>query len=102
MNLSVAVDESVLDEQHPYQPERALWTAVLVDAIEDYWHVPGYLAPNVRPLWQRQVRVWFDSQDRRVGSFWWICQVLGLDPCAVRSRIGDPECHKRLNTRFQH
>ena len=98
VNLALALDVDPALDDRPYQPEQA---AVLIAAVDDYWHVAGHLAPNLRPQWQRQARAWFDSPDCHIGSFWWIAQVLNLDPCAVRSRIGDPRCRELLNTRFQ-
>jgi hypothetical protein len=65
--------------------ERCLWTAVLLQAIED---CAGYgVGKRARPRAQYFARLWFKSANRDVGSFLWICDELELEPSSVRRRI---------------
>lgn len=64
---------------------RALWSAVLFDALATLklWRRDGKNA-----LEGRKAEQWLLHADERgVGSFAWVCQVLGIDPVAARERL---------------
>ncbi|MGC9196292.1 MAG: hypothetical protein ACP5IL_12675 [Syntrophobacteraceae bacterium] len=80
--------------------ELGLWSAVLLQAIEDYHRKgAGYeVAVNGIKLrgWyydremrrdRRRAEGWFKSTNQSVGSFLWICDMLQLDPDRVWARI---------------
>jgi hypothetical protein len=80
--------------------ELGLWSAVLLQAIEDYRRKgTGYeVAVNGLKLrgWyydremrrdRRRAEQWFKSQNQNVGSYLWICDILQLDPDRVWARI---------------
>ena len=60
------------------QPELNLWSAVLERAIKD-WHKLKY-------RWE--LRQYFTSPSRGIGSFLWICELLGFNPEQIRVRLG--------------
>ncbi len=79
-------------------PEYELVAAILLRAVDDLCGVrlPGckndldrrQLETNLRRAAQR----WFEAERRTAGSFLWCCELLGLDPQAVRrnlKRLGD-------------
>ena len=67
-------------------PETILWSRVLLQAI---WDLSGIKlkVPKKETTLQRITRVWFSSFNDSPGSFIWICNVLSLDPDAVRQRV---------------
>ncbi len=80
--------------------ELELWGAVLLQAIEDYHRKgSGYeVAVNGIRLrgWyydreirgdKRRAEAWFKSKSLELGSYLWICDLLGLDPERVWARI---------------
>jgi hypothetical protein len=74
-------------------PEAELWTAVIVQAIDDLDRGTS-LRPNGA---QVSAREWFASNSDEVGSFVWTCHVINVDPSFIRSRlakkhrIGNPD-----------
>jgi hypothetical protein len=77
-----------------------LWSAVLLQAIEDYHRKgTGYeVAVNGFKLrgWyydremrrdRRRAEGWFKSKNQDVGSFLWICDILQLNPDRVWEKI---------------
>ena len=54
---------------------KELWAAVLEQAIQDFNR--GY-------FYAENARAWFESESEEIGSFLWICRMLGVD--AERTR----------------
>lgn len=65
-------------------PELELWRNVLWIAIRDR---QGQFGKNL----QRDAQAWLNSDRKEVGSFRWVCDILNLDPQAVR-RIPSNMC----------
>lgn len=59
---------------------KRLWAAVLDQAIRDALGGNLYLR---KTAW-----AWFHSEHQRVGSFLWICTILGLNPRFVQTLVG--------------
>ena len=56
--------------------ERDLWIAVILIAVDDLTGKdPGYA---------RDASDWFYSSEQNVGSFIWVCHLLGVEPTAIR------------------
>lgn len=68
-------------------PETILWSRVLLQAIWDLSGIKLKLPKREAPTLQRITRAWFSSFNDSPGSFIWICDVLSLDPDAVRQRV---------------
>jgi hypothetical protein len=68
-------------------PEMVLWTRVLLQAIWDLAGVKLKVQKSEAPRLQRKTRVWFLASKQSPGSFIWICNILSLDPDAVRERV---------------
>jgi len=68
-------------------PESILWSRVLLRAIWDLSETKLKLPKKEAPTLQRITRAWFSSFNDSPGSFIWICNVLSLDPDAVRQRV---------------
>ena len=73
-------------------PERRLVVAILEDALRTV--VKGkFLADNISHVIGGKERMladdikWFASRARGVGSFEWVCEVLGLDEDYIRGQI---------------
>jgi hypothetical protein len=64
--------------------ERALWVAVL-EAARDELHSDATPAKD-----RESLRAWFASEEVVCQSYAWICEVLGLDPDAVRVAYATP------------
>jgi hypothetical protein len=54
---------------------KRLWAAVLEQAIEDV---------NRGGFYAQKARVWFQSKSEDVGSFLWVCWMLGIDPDSTK------------------
>jgi hypothetical protein len=68
-------------------PEMVLWSRVLLQAIWDLAGIKLKVQKSEAPRLQRRTRAWFLSTKDSVGSFIWICNILSLDPDAVRERV---------------
>jgi hypothetical protein len=68
-------------------PETILWSRVLLQAIWDLSGIKLKVPKKEAPTLQRITRAWFSSFNDSPGSFIWICNVLSLDPDAVRQRV---------------
>ena len=70
---------------------RALWAAVLSQAIDDLQRDPSLTyVPSVRRAllhWQRDACAWFISEAEGRQSFIWVCELLRMDPGYVRDRV---------------
>ena len=75
--LSCVISRSVIITDS----DRDLWLAVINQALDD-------LTATERPL-KRSARAWFLSSNRNAGSFIWVCDLVGLEPTAVRRRQFD-------------
>ena len=64
-------------------PEAELWTAVILQAIDDLGRRTR-LSPRSA---QTDAREWFASEDDAVGRFIWACRVIDVDPSFIRSRL---------------
>ena len=83
---AIAVADARIDEK---PPEWWLWKAVLADALA---LVAGQRSATSHE--QLRAYVWIYVSTRRgLGSFPWVCEVLGLEPSAVRRAIGDERGH---------
>jgi hypothetical protein len=61
---------------------RALWTAVLIQAAVD---LSGKDAgKGLSPIIKSSAKRWFLSPADHIGSFVWVCEILGLDPARTR------------------
>jgi hypothetical protein len=59
---------------------RELWAAVLVRAVDDLAEKPELQARALR---------WIRSPDKRVGSFLWICDHLGIESRCARQALAN-------------
>ncbi len=68
---------------------RALWTAVLARAVDDYRY-PG--TNRESRAHRKDARAWVDNLEYQgVGSFTYVCQAIDLEPDAVRDRLRNKE-----------
>lgn len=79
--------EHVLPEQfaaknRDREPERRLWLATLEDAVRIIQTHTGS-DPEEVDARQREIE-WVQSDEISVGSFCWICEVLGMEPDYIR------------------
>jgi hypothetical protein len=71
------------DTNHRIFPEAELWTAVILQAIDDLDR-----RTSLSPSWARDsAREWFASDSDVAGSFIWTCHVINVDPSFIRSRL---------------
>jgi hypothetical protein len=67
--------------------EIILWSRVLLQAMWDLAGIRANLPKRELPRLQRRTRAWFLAREESPGSFIWICNILALEPEAVRSRV---------------
>jgi hypothetical protein len=62
-----------------FDPHRRLWAYVLFRAVLDIRHTRG----------QERVAAaeWFSSESYAIGSFFWITDILDLDPWMIRAKL---------------
>jgi len=75
------------------RPEHTLWQAVLAQAVEDLHGGPLLNRKKARQRVQTmaEARAWMtDRSWTGVGSFPWVCEVLGLDAASVRAALVEP------------
>lgn len=74
----------------------AIWRAVLAQAIEDARNGPSLYEMkglslqemvHMRNEYQVAARCWIDDDANEPRRFVWVCELLGLDPDAVRKAI---------------
>jgi len=74
------------------KPERLLWGAVLLAAVEDLNSEKlgaSEMSPGARMAVVKDTKHWFlDDNNKEINSFRGICDVLGLDPHATRLALG--------------
>jgi hypothetical protein len=103
--LSVGTDSFGAAVGTDGQSNRDLWAAVLLQAILDYRHCSRPLEVSINRISygtqrnditlqanKRNAALWFSERERRgvqpeVGSFLWVCDVLGLDADVVRAKV---------------
>jgi hypothetical protein len=64
-----------------WSAEHELWAAVLADALA---LVSGEMSGTATQFEQRAARRWLSARGEQIGGFAWVCQMLGLEPQAVR------------------
>ena len=67
-------------------PERSLWVASSELALLYDARRKDFVGENARR--------WIESDDTGIGSFRWICELLALDPDAVRSALTPPQTNR--------
>lgn len=71
--------------------QRLLWCAVLEQAVEDFRGCCDQNndknSPSHRRMRQEQAAAWFKSDRSEINSFFWICDLLGLDAVAIREKL---------------
>lgn len=76
-----------MSDKFQFDPDsaRALWAAVLARAVEDY----RYKGSSKESLaHKKDAREWVAcSSYKGVGSFYYVCEALDLEPDAVRDRL---------------
>jgi len=63
--------------------ERDLWTAVIIRAVHDLI--------DEDETYGQEARAWFESTEQHIGSFFWVCYLLGLEPTALRRHLNEVE-----------
>lgn len=76
------------------QPERALWYAVIEQAIEDYHKDPlvnkdKHKQSEIKRIKDNAAFWLFRSKEIRIGGLAWICEVLGLSIEYIRKRASE-------------
>ena len=90
-----------------YVALRGLWASVLMCACDDFEGVSclsGHKAvagKQLRMALRDEARSWMESKDVHVGSFLWICGLLGLDAQVVRQRMEDGQYRKHMGGRWR-
>ena len=72
--------------------EVKMWSACLLNAMQEYHGM--ILVDNKKPAKkdiQEASKQWFLSDNDGIGSFLYVCQVIGLNPDKALERIDDPE-----------
>ena len=62
----------------PNTPERALWRAVLRQTLRDL---------HGRQKDRREALEWINTPNDEVRGFDWVCDILGIDPNAIRAMV---------------
>ena len=70
----------------PVTAEKMLWRAVLNQAVIDFAS-SEYEHRLDFALVQRSARCWFVSNDRGLGSFLYVCDVLSVNPAWFRKQL---------------
>lgn len=73
--------------RRPEMPELALYEAILDQATRDTIHRCRCACWCGHTEAAREAQAWIDADDDDVLSFRWVCDVLRLDPGAVRRRV---------------
>lgn len=71
-------------------PHRRLWCAVLVVAIQDALGRGGKSDPEryyERCRIRDEALAWFERNGKSIGSFQWVCDILGLDAGEIRRKL---------------
>lgn len=69
-------------DTEPPTPDRALWSAVILQALDDATGYPPGESRRSRPVVKAEARQWFEDAGP---SFVHACTEAGLDPAAVRA-----------------
>lgn len=85
-----ALNRMELNAEVPLTPEQQLWMAVLTEAVDDLGAGPNLDSSNDiarrRAQINQEARSWFLSDRSDVGSFRFVCDVLGLDAVYFRKK----------------
>jgi hypothetical protein len=74
-------------------PEKALWFSVLCQSLQDASGHPVDIGgtASARPARAERLivaaRAWVSSNANRLGTFRWCCEIFGIDPDCVRTRL---------------
>ena len=71
-------------------PHLLLWLAVFECAVRDWqWCHSGDLSrrPSRREVIRRELEAWFESEDRTLGSFRFLCDLLGVDVERIKGQL---------------
>ena len=74
------------NEVHRTPAEKALWLAVLDQALNDLTFT-GYASRSEELRAQRSAYAWLRSDSQEPGSFLFICDILGLDLAWFRKQL---------------
>lgn|GEM_PF-3086923 len=72
-----------------WSPEERLWAAVLRRAAEDLICPIYTTSPVARARAKEEAQRWFKSRAEGIGSFFFTCRALDLDPHYFRTRLKD-------------
>ena len=64
-----------------------LWAAVLEQAIKDVRSDLRAHKSKVKSIFSEGAWSWFRSESQEIGSFHWICMMLGLEPNFILSLV---------------
>ncbi len=73
-------DDSLMEADAMRDACKELWVAVLGQAIKDTRGDTTGHRGHHRPILREAARAWFGSENREVGSFLWICEILECNP----------------------
>ena len=73
------IETAYVDTPDPCEAERNLWAAVMLGAFESF--------DTGTPKQKREAKEWFLSRNQGVGSFIFVCAVLGIPPLDARRRL---------------
>lgn len=90
--MHTTIEHGFAEPRAPQTPERRLWAVCLMDGIREALTL-RYKRLQDKSKWAVPVEsmAWperwlMDTTWRHVGSFVWICEVLGYDPDNLRSK----------------
>lgn len=77
-----------------WTPYTRLWASVLDRAIRDYYsYTRGdsiFYHPGEQQAAKREVEHWFRVTDNEPGSFYWVCDMLNIEPDSVIHALDCP------------
>ena len=73
-------DDSLMEADAMRDACKGLWVAVLEQAIKDVRGDTSGHRGHHRPVLREAARAWFGGENREVGSFLWICEILECNP----------------------
>lgn len=84
--MNLAADFPVPGKGATHAACKSLWAAVLWQALGDAVRLARAKRPTPRH-WHQDALDWFANESVEIGSFRWICDLMGLDPNRVRERV---------------
>jgi len=83
------------------KPYLKLWANILQKAIEDLYYKPPETTEKLTVCqdsqikkelyWKEQAQAWFKSKNNTFNSFEGVCNILGLEPSAIRKKLHEEE-----------